>query len=56
MENSYSKFQKSNIKTGEDLFLTGKIFLLAYKKLKKKTCPETQKDLLTLMVKETRLD
>lgn len=51
----FSKFQKAKVKTGEDLSLTGKIFLFAYKKLRNKNCPETQEDLLTLMVKEKRL-
>ena len=55
MEDLFSKFPKAKVKTGEDLFLTGKIFLFAYKKLKNKNCPETREDLLTLMVKEKRL-
>ena len=43
MEDFFSKFQKAKIRTDEDLFLTGKIFLLAYKKLKNKNCPKTQR-------------
>ena len=55
MEDFFSKFQKAKIRTDEDLFLTGKIFLLAYKKLKNKNRAKTQEDLLTSMVKEKRL-
>ena len=36
LEDSCSEFQNVDIMTLEDLFLTGKIFLEAYKKLKDK--------------------
>ena len=55
MEDFFSKFQKAKIRTDEDLFLTGEIFLLDYKKLKNKNRAKTQEDLLTSMVKEKRL-
>lgn len=44
MDDLCSEFQTVDIITLEDLLLTGKIVLEAYKKLKDKNCRNTKKD------------
>ena len=56
MDDLCSEFQTVDIITLEDLLLTGKIVLEAYKKLKDKKCRNTKEDFLTLMVRKSQID
>ena len=55
MDDLCSEFQTIDIITLEDLFLTRKIFLETYKKLKDKKCRNTKEDFLTLMVRKSQI-